>query len=592
MGVFFCDRFGRGLRRLVAHLGCTSLLLSCVPLVVGAQMVRGRVTDEAALPVARAMVLLLDSTMSVADRVVTNERGDFQVRSPLSGTHRLRVVRIGFMPALSDRLVLADRQTVEQSLVVSSARVQLTAVSVQGRRSCGRAAEGVNDAERLGWEQAMASMATISTSASAGFIATTLVVQRELDGSGRRVRSQQVRTRTARVSEPWRSLPVDSLRRYGYVLSDETDSLTFVAPSVDVLLSESFLEDHCIEAASSQDPSEIGVAFTPAPNRRYMAEVRGVLWLSRESAELRRLDFSYVNVPGHENVRTGAGNSAGGQLDFTRLDDGTVVITNWEIRVPQFTAPRANMPVSRVVAVNTLGGRTLLLRRNRDTLYHAPLVNVAGEVRDSASEKPIVDATVSLAGTSVVTSTDERGRFVAPGVLPGEYVIEAWTDSLALFGVSGSAALLLTEHRDDVVVLLPTVTQAAQGLCMIGSGNVSPSTGVIIGTLHSLADTAAHARSARNTRTADSFGAAPGVANVQVVADWNEISPGADALRAVEKRVEAFTSSNGAFVLCGVPFDVPLSVRALPASGRALPVVVRLEKSTPVTAWSLTIDAR
>ncbi len=544
----------------------------------GAQTVRGSVTDEASFPVGRAMVLLLDSTLSVTDRVVTGERGEFVARSTVGGTYRLRVVRIGYRPTLSDAFTLAAGETVEQALVVSSARVQLSAVSVQGRRSCGRAVDYGNEAERTGWEQAMASMANVVTSSAAGFLATTLVMQRELDGSGRRVQSQQVRTRTASVTEPWISLPVDSLRRNGYVFTDETDSLTFVAPSAAVLLSDTFLEDHCIEPVAGSDSSEFGILFTPAPSRRNMAEVRGVLWLSRESAELRRLEFLYVNVPGMQDVRMGSGVAPGGLLEFSRLADGTVVITNWEIRVPVLAERRWNAATSRarVQALHVLGGRTLLLRRNRDTLYRAPLVSVAGVVRDSSSNRGLVGASVRLAGTGTRVITDARGRFIMRDVLPGEYLIEAWTDSLELVGVRPTTELTLTEARNDVAMVLPTLRQATRLLCAAADGHRDTNArGGVVGTVRMLADTGAVA-----------------LANVRVVVSWSEIRSGADMLGAVDKRLETRSASDGTFALCGVPLDAAISVRALLLGGLSAPEQLRLHKSSPVAALLLTVETR
>ncbi len=555
---------------------CAALVaLLCLSVTASAQTVRGKVFDEAQFPVARAMVLLLDSAQSVTDRVVTSESGDFQVRGSEGGMYRLRVVRIGYVPTLSDSFTLAAGDTVNQTLVVSSARVQLNSVNVQGRRSCGRALVIGGQAERAAWEQAMASMANVSTSSSSGFTATTLVVQRELDGSGRRVRSQQVRTRTARVAEPWRSLPVDRLRKNGYAFLDETDTLTFVAPSVDVLLSDSFLEDHCIEPVTGSDSSEIGILFTPAPSRRNMAEVRGVLWLSRESAELRRLEFVYVNVPGMQDVRMGSGSQPGGLLEFSRLAEGTVVITNWEIRVPVLAERRGLFASGlEVRALNVMGGRTLLLRRNRDTLYSAPLVSVAGVVRDSVSNRPVAGAQVRLDGTGAVSTTDSVGRFALPQVLPGKYQIEAWTDSLAAVGARASAALTVTDDREDVVVLLPDLSKATRSRCNAAAAELGADTrGGITGIVRRLTDSGATA-----------------LANVRVVADWKEVRSGANSLGAQDKRLETRSLSDGTFSLCGVPLDVEISVRAVPDNGQAEAESVRLEEAAPVALLFLTVD--
>ena len=66
-----------------------------------------------------------------------------------------------------------------------------------------------------------------------------------------------------------------------------------------MLLSESFVDIHCFQAEpwTKDDRDWVGIGFKPAESRRGMVGIRGTLWLDRRSAELRTLEYDYVNLP-------------------------------------------------------------------------------------------------------------------------------------------------------------------------------------------------------------------------------------------------------------------------------------------------------
>ena len=147
--------------------------------------------------------------------------------------------------------------------------------------------------------------ATAMTSTTRGLTSTTMNIERTLDPDGKRVRAQTITSRTENVRQPWRYQSVDSLRNAGYVRTDKNGWLVFDAPGLDVLSSPYFLEDHCLRFAVTADSSEIGVQFEPAPPRRRLSEISGTLWLSRATAEPRRMEFTFTNVPGAPQAATG-----------------------------------------------------------------------------------------------------------------------------------------------------------------------------------------------------------------------------------------------------------------------------------------------
>lgn len=97
-------------------------------LVVGApaaqaQVVQGIVRDAAAgLPIAGAIVLLLDSQNTTRLRVRTNARGEFLLRAPGAGSYTVFAERDGYASTVSEPLTLAVEQVLELPLAISALR--------------------------------------------------------------------------------------------------------------------------------------------------------------------------------------------------------------------------------------------------------------------------------------------------------------------------------------------------------------------------------------------------------------------------------------------------------------------------------------
>src|SRR5437867_701683 len=92
------------------------------------------------------------------------------------------------------------------------------------------------------------------------------------------------------------SLPPESLARRGFVY-DSTGGPVFVAPDIQVLLSDPFLESHCfkVQSPAGNDTALVGLAFEPVP-RPQRRDIAGVLWLDRRTAELRVVEYHYTNL--------------------------------------------------------------------------------------------------------------------------------------------------------------------------------------------------------------------------------------------------------------------------------------------------------
>ena len=99
-----------------------------------------------------------------------------------------------------------------------------------------------------------------------------------------------------------------------------TDSLVYYAPDAEVLLSDAFLETHCLRAVAPPTgrAGQLGLAVEPVPRRgAKRADVRGTLWIDTASFELRDFEFEYTDLP--PTVPEGR---AGGRVGFGRLADG------------------------------------------------------------------------------------------------------------------------------------------------------------------------------------------------------------------------------------------------------------------------------
>jgi hypothetical protein len=95
------------------------------------------------------------------------------------------------------------------------------------------------------------------------------------------------------------------------------------------LLSEDFASLHCFDVIQhTEDASPVGLAFRPIKGRR-VPEIAGALWLDKASAELRFLEFRFVQLPwdvSSDQLR--------GSVEFLRIGRGAWAVGRWWIRMP------------------------------------------------------------------------------------------------------------------------------------------------------------------------------------------------------------------------------------------------------------------
>lgn len=534
-----------------------------------AQAVRGSVVDAAGVPVPGVVVQLLADSV-LAARALTDARGQFLVVAQQAGTYRVRTLRIGYQPVLSEPILLRVGEEVARRVELAGVSLRLDTVRVAGESACG-ATGSVGGMTLALWEQARAAItATAITGGSRAVVARRILHDRMLDAAAYRTLSQSASVVTAPLTQPWPAESPENLHRYGYIVT-VLDSTAYRAPGLDMLASPYFFGDHCFKLASGRDRALIGLEFTPAPDRRKLAEIRGTIWLDRATAALRRIEFRYVNPEARD---TEAG--ARGEINFAALPNGAWVVTQWSIRMPVLEVARAVNRVPgrpsgaesqvRVAAVRVMGGELALATEGPDTLFaKAPLV-LAGTLTDSATGRDVSGASVALVGTPLTATTGRDGRFAVSGVLPGEYVLEVRTASLDSVGTVHRVELLLTDPPPTVRVRVPTAAQVTAVLCGTPRQRATPRiTGVVLG----------------GVLGPDSTPLRTG-ARIQV--QWVDVESGHARLADTQ------ADSTGAFRICGVPLHSPLTLRALSPSAASAAIAVAVGDDRRIARASLVLD--
>jgi hypothetical protein len=167
---------------------------------------------------------------------------------------------------------------------------------------------------------------------------------------------------------------------------------------------------------------------------------------------------------------------------------------------------------------------------------------VTGTVYDSlVSNAPLVGAEVVVEGTELAVLSDARGQFRIENVPTGRAALRfyhARLDSLG-FGAAGTTVAVPDSGTVSVVLATPSPATLHGRLCRAPQ---PPSTGVLLG------------------RVRDADGHAP-LPNADVTVRWGEWTVGSGALTRNERKGVSRTDANGAYVLCGIPTDVPVVAR-------------------------------
>jgi hypothetical protein len=535
-------------------------VLASAPVAASAQTLRGVVVDQLDRPLAGVVVQLSDSTSRVVLRALTNERGEYRFVAPADGSYRVRSTRIGFRPTTSDAIALTRAVEVTRRITLASAPVLLDPIRSVVRTTCRTLGLDSTAATFTAWEQVRAALAAAeATDETKELGLTSLTYERKQTLDGFTVR-QGGAVSITRGSQPWHSVSADSLRRAGYVAMEaDGKGRVFHGPDARVLGSDEFTEDHCFHLVADADTGRIGIAFEPVPDRRNMPEIIGTVSLDRSTSELRELEWQYINVA--RNIDETA---TGGRLRFTRLRNGAWVISRWHIRMPLVEMANSGLGAAVTFRGEKIDGGELVAavaRNGTDTLWTGPKMTLHGFAYDSLSKHAMTSALIGIAGSSRSTITDSEGFFSFPDLAPGAYRLITQHDALEAIGVPYQVtAALLATGIDSVTVTMPSFETMWRIACE--SAPPGRDTALVYGTVRGI-------------------GRRKPIGGATVHATWVDVESKGRKFDTKRWHLEGLSDSTGTYVLCGVPTQTGLRVRAVNDSAESgivdvLPLTGRL----------------
>ena len=520
-----------------------------------AQTIAGRVLGKVdGAPVVGAIVTLLDSAGRPMTTTLAEDGGTFDFAAPFAGTYSIRVERVGFRSTTTPPVLVRQGEKVNVPITIASEGVSLRAVKVSAdRRYVVRPQEGFATAEL--WNEArkalnatqltqMAQAARRARSDPHRFAVRWRKFERDLEPNSLAVRSEQQVEMQGEAVTPFVSADPEVLARSGYVDGDIMKGSTVFAPDATILLSDRFLDTHCFRIQAPERGRRddlIGLAFEPlrltSDGDQRRVEISGVLWLDRPSAELRYLEFGYVNLPFEADA-----NRAGGRLEFRPLPDGRWIVWRWYIRTPGLERREGvySTQQTTITRVREQGAELLeVMPAGRSRVSRA---SITGVVFDSLHGRPLAGARVFLSGTSFAALTGADGNYVIDSIPPGKYIVSVLTPHLD--------SLLLEPPAREVVVsgattqpielALPSARTLSAQLC---AGPMADTASILVGVVRDTGEIKARGASVR--------------------AEWAKIGrPGTARLRTTPAMVETTASDRGRYALCGIPSGVRYTVRA------------------------------
>ena len=305
------------------------LMLSLLPAVqAGAQAVRGVVITPDSALVPGVIVTLLDSAGTPVARALADDGGAFALRAPAPGRYRIEAKRLAFRPTLDRPIVLEAGKILVHNVMLVGAPVQLSAVRVTAEQRCESPADSAS-AAFVAWEEARKALRSSQlTRLTRAYRVDVTTFVRQQGPTQQRFRVTDSASATGLPIRPFTSRPAEELTAHGYVTRDARGEV-YHAPDEDVLLSESFATTHCLRMLpDSGNANDLRLGFSPVPGRR-LPDISGVLTLDRATSELKRLDFSFVNLRPLHVVAT-----PGGEIVFRRLPEYSWLIEQWAIWLP------------------------------------------------------------------------------------------------------------------------------------------------------------------------------------------------------------------------------------------------------------------
>jgi hypothetical protein len=503
------------------------------------------VNAETAAPVFGAIAHLVGDGGAIVSSVLTDERGRALFVSVPAARYRARVEMIGMATLETDPFDVTRAASQPREVRLVPRAIDLDAIDVRAeRRRCTARPSDEGLAVALLWEEARKALSAAALTELRGLYRyETMTYERDVEPrSGMVIREEESR-REGYMRTPFESRPPEELARDGFVRRDGREIL-YYAPDAEVLLSDAFLDTHCFRLAETSDDADvIGLSFEPLERRGAVTDVGGTMWLDRETAELRRLEYVYYNL--NLPVRSAG---ASGMVEFQRLPAGTWIVPAWWIEMPIIDTrmqiggstpvlTRMRRAGGRVLQIHEAGGRSLGGRN--------PTGGVEGVVVDSVGA-PIQGVRVGAVGWNQEAFTDAQGAFGLLGLREGTYELRFIDDRFAPLGL---VPPLLTREvipgeASYLEFHMPSVGDLLREACRESTNG--PEGAVLRG------------------RVVDAAGQP--VAGAAVRVTWPEalqsVGPTDPRYLLLQNRsgLEVGTAENGTYTLCGVPREIALEI--------------------------------
>jgi hypothetical protein len=522
------------------------------------QTLTGRVARDN-VPVVGALVLVVDAGGRVVARTASRDLGEYSVVAA-PGSYRVQVLQIGWRPTIAGPFTLSAGAVTRANIDATGTRILLDPIIVTDRSEW-RVRPGSAAAAFGFWGEARKALIAALMTSAEPMTMTLKRTEQELDRSGTHVNWDTTRIQSGRSLRPFASLPPETLARDGYVSTDPDSNKTYWGPDADVLLSESFLSSHCIRtvrpSAVGDSVRLIGVGFSPSNKRKNLVDVEGVLWLDRTTAELRAMDYHYVNTS-----KVVEESKPGGHLAFLKVLSGRWIVEQWSIRVPSTAtrvlrgeaptvpgAQRIDTQREELANIRLTSGQVTEIRRGTDVLWERGRVNLVVEVVDSTTSRPVRGVLVRTAESRSAVASDSLGRVRLDRIPPGSITIRLESPMLESIGRSPFMVPVTVASTNDATISIPIPSERATVASRCGERSLEWGEGMLRGRIESL----------------DSTSRAP------VTISWKTSYArlgGGEAVAAEEKR-EIRLAADGSFEVCGVPRDATVT---LVRTGEATPL--------------------
>ena len=533
--------------RHLARLGIAVALLAASRAY--SQTLMGRVTRDNA-PVVGALVLVIDAGGRTVARTASRELGEYSV-SAAPGTYRVQVLQIGWRPTLAGPFTLVGGALTRANIDATGSRILLDPIIVTDRSEC-RVRPDSAAAAFVVWDEARKALIAASMTSAEPLTMTLKRTEQELDRDGGRVNWDSTAIRSGLTLRPFVSLPPEKLARDGYMTADAQANKTYWGPDADVLLSESFVSSHCLRIVRAPQVGDsarlVGVGFSPS-KRRDIVDVEGVLWLDRATAELRGMDYHYVNT---SKIVEKA--NPGGHLLFLRLLSGRWIVEQWFIRVPSTAmrvirgdaptvpgAHRVDTQREELMNIRVTSGQVAEIRRGNDVLWERGRVNIVVQVVDSVTSAPVRGVLVRTAESRSAIASDSGGRVRLDRIAPGPITVRLESPMLESIGRSPFMVPVTVTATNDATISIAIPSERAAVVARCGERSLDWGEGMLRGSIVG----------------SDSTAKGP------VVITWKTSYArlgGGESVVAEQKR-EVQLGNDGAFEMCGIPRDATVTIQ-------------------------------